>query len=216
MPNDILRAGPFAGGGDSFRDKQDPLLVGRFADVNVYPVNCANHTSSSAWPWRYNHAFSSSLTTHTGCESTPVGDSPTTSNLTSNSGLVKTATGDFFVSNSATSNHRTRIFTGLSFAYQATESFDIKITYDGLASASAGQRIDTSSIILFDDTSTGGDADGFPSLSGSITRTLPASVVPAVYSATLGVSIVIEFPDDFCTPNPGSANASATLEIEFL
>ena len=216
MPNDILRAGPFVGGGDSFRDKQDPLVVGNFASVNVYPVNCANHTSSSAWPWRYNDVLSRTLTTHTGCESTPGGDSPTESSVISNSGLVKTTTGNFSASNSATSNRGTTINTGLSFAYQATQSFDIKITYDGLASASAGQTIDTSSIILFNDTGTGGAAEGFPSLSGSITRTLPASVVPASYSATLRVAIGIEFPDDFCTPNPGSANASGTLSVEFL
>ena len=195
MPNDILRAGP---------------------DTQGRPVSCANDTSSSAWPWQYIKLVNLGITTHTGCVPTPNGDVPSTSSTDSNDSTVETATGNFSISSSATSNRGTTLEIGFEFAYQATESFDIKITYDGLASASAGQRIDTSSIILFDDTSTGGDADGFPSLSGSITRTLPASVVPAVYSATLGVSIVIEFPDDFCTPNPGSANASATLEIEFL
>ena len=216
MPNAILRAGPFASSSDSFLNEQDPLIVGSLADVDVYPVNCANHTSSSAWPWRYNDVLSRTLTTHTGCESTPGGDSPTTSSVISNSGLVKTTTGNFSASNSATSNRGTTINTGLSFAYQATQSFDIKITYNGSASASAGQTIDPSSNIRFGDSETGGTANGFPSLSGSITRTLPASVVPAFYSATLKVSIGIEFPDDICTPNPGSANASATLSVEFL
>jgi hypothetical protein len=216
MPNAILRAGPFASSSDSFLNEQDPLIVGSFANVSVYPVNCANTTSSSAWPWRYNDVLSKTLTTHTGCESTPGGDSPTESSATSNSGSVKTATGNFSASNSASSNRGTTIVTGLSFAYQATQSFQIKITYNGLASASAGQVIDTSSNIQFLDNTTGENFNGFPSLSGSLTKTLPASVVPAYYSVTLEVSIVIEFPDDICIPNTGSANASATLGLEFL
>ena len=195
MPNDILRAGP---------------------DTQGRPVSCANDTSSSAWPWQYIKLVNLGITTHTGCVPTPNGDVPSTSSTDSNDSTVETATGNFSISSSATSNRGTTLEIGFEFAYQATESFDIKITYDGLASASAGQTIDTSSNILFNDTGPGGDADGFPSLSGSITRTLPASVVPAFYSATLDVGIAIEFPSDYCTPNSGSANASATLEIEFL
>ena len=215
MPNAILRAGPFATSSDSFLNEQSPLIVGNFADVTVYPVNCSNYTSSSAWPWRYNDVLSSVLTTHTGCESTPGGDSPTESSVTSNSGSVKTATGNFSASNSGTSNRGTRIITGLSFAYQATESFDIKITYDGSASASAGQTIDTSSNILLFGSSVSTTSD-FPSLSGSETITLPATVIPAVFYVALEVAIGIEFPDDICIPNTGSADASSTLGIEFL
>ena len=216
MPNAILRVGPFASSSDSFLNEQDPLIVGSFAGVDVYPVNCANHTSSSAWPWRYNDVLSKTLTTHTGCKSTPGGDSPATSSVISNSGLVKTATGNFSASHSGSSNRGTTVVTGLSFAYQATKSFDIKITYNGLASASAGQVIDTISNIQFLDNTTGENINGFPSLSGSVTRTLPASVVPAYYSVTLEVGIVIEFPDDICIPNTGSANAFSTLSVEFL
>jgi len=212
----ILRAGPFASSSYSFLNEQDPLIVGNFAEVSVYPVNCANYTSSSAWPWRYNDVLNKSLTTHTGCVSTPNGDSPVSSTSSSNSGSVKTATGGFSLSNSGTSNRGTSINTGLSFAYQATQSFDIKITYDGLASASAGQRIDSSSIILFSDSSSGSVIDGFPSLSGSVTRTLPASTVPVFFNASLNVGIGIEFPDDICIPNTGSANASSSLSVEFL
>jgi hypothetical protein len=211
----ILRAGPFASSSYSFLNEQDPLIVGNFADVSVYPVNCANYTSSSAWPWRYNDVLNKTLTTHTGCESTPGGDSPTESSATSNSGSVKTATGNFSASNSASSNRGTTIVTGLSFAYQATQSFKIKITYNGLASASAGQTIDSSSNILFFDSS-GSTIDGFPSLSGSVTRTLPASTVPVFFNASLSVGIVIEFPDDICIPNTGSASASSSLSVEFL
>jgi len=216
MPNAILRAGPFASSSDSFLNEQDPLIVGSLANVSVYPVNCANTTSSSAWPWRYNDVLSKTLTTHTGCESTPGGDSPTESSATSNSGSVKTATGNFSASNSASSNRGTTIVTGLSFAYQATQSFQIKITYNGLASASAGQTIDSSSNILFFDSSSGSTIDGFPSLSGSVTLTLPASTVPVFFNASLSVGIVIEFPDDICIPNTGSASASSSLSVEFL
>jgi len=211
----ILRAGPFASSSYSFLNEQDPLIVGNFAEVSVYPVNCANYTSSSAWPWRYNDVLNKSLTTHTGCVSTPGGDSPVTSTSSSNSGLVKTATGDFSLSNSGTSNRGTTINTGLSFAYQATQSFDIKITYNGLASAS-GADIDTSSSIQFFDNQGGIVIDGFPSLSGSVTSTLPASTVPVFFNAFLNVDIVIEFPDDICIPNTGSANASSSLSVEFL
>ena len=115
MPNAILRAGPFASSSDSFLNEQDPLIVGSFADVDVYPVNCANHTSSSAWSWRYNDVLSRTLTTHTGCESTPGGDSPTESSVISNSGLVKTTTGNFSASNSATSNRGTTINNRVKF-----------------------------------------------------------------------------------------------------
>tara|TARA_R110000764_G_scaffold43162_1_gene96988 strand:+ start:1841 stop:2425 length:585 start_codon:yes stop_codon:yes gene_type:complete len=186
-------------------------------DVQGRPVSCANDTSSSAWPWQYIKKVYVGIVTHTGCESTPGGDSPVTTSTDSNDSNVETATGDFSISSSGTSNHGTTIEIGFEFSYQATQSFQIKITYNGLASVSSGQGIFPSSNIRFSDSETGGlGFNGFPSLSGSVTRTLPASVVPAVYSATLKVAVGIEFPYDICTPNPGSANASATLEIEFL
>ena len=198
----ILRAGPEASSSDSFLD-------------NGTPVNCANDTSSLNWPWQYINTVTKVITTHTGCVSTPNGSVPDTETTTTNNSNVETATGNFSISSSGTSNHATTVDIGFEFAYQATQSFDIKITYNG--SASGGPEIiDSSSNIRFSDSETGGGASGFPSLSGSVTRTLPASVVPASYSATLDVSIGIEFPDDYCTPSSGSANASATLSVEFL
>ena len=198
----ILRAGPEASSSDSFLDSGTP-------------VNCANDTSSLNWPWQYINTVSKVITTHTGCVSTPNGSVPDTETTTTNNSNVETATGNFSISSSGTSNHATTVDIGFEFAYQATQSFDIKITYNG--SASGGPEIiDSSSNIRFSDSETGGGASGFPSLSGSVTRTLPASVVPASYSATLDVSIGIEFPDDYCTPSSGSANASATLSVEFL
>ena len=198
----ILRAGPEASSSDSFLD-------------NGTPVNCANDTSSLNWPWQYINTVTKVITTHTGCVSTPNGSVPDTETTTTNNSNVETATGNFSISSSGTSNHATTVDIGFEFAYQATQSFDIKITYNG--SASGGPEIiDSSSNIRFSDSETGGGASGFPSLSGSVTRTLPASVVPASYSATLDVSIGIEFPADYCTPSSGSANASATLSVEFL
>ena len=185
-------------------------------DTQGRPVSCANDTSSSAWPWQYIELVNVGTVTHTGCTSTPNGNVPTTTSTNSNNSNVETATGNFSISSSATSNHGTSLDIGFEFAYQATQSFDIKITYNGSASGIPEEDIDSSSYIRFDDNQTGGGASGFPSLSGSITRTLPASVVPASYSATLCVGIGIEFPDDICTPSSGSANASATLGIEFL
>lgn len=184
-------------------------------DFQGRPVSCANDTSSSAWPWKYIKLVNVGIVTHTGCVSTPNGDVPSTNSTDSNDSTVETATGDFSISSSATSNHGTSLDIGFEFSYQATQSFDIKITYNGSASGGP-EDIDSSSNIRFDDNKTGGGASGFPSLSGSITRTLPASVVPAVYSAALYVDIGIEFPDDYCTPSSGSANASATLGLEFL
>ena len=161
-------------------------------DVQGRPVSCANDTSSSAWPWKYIKLVNVGIVTHTGCVSTPNGDVPSTTSTDSNDSTVETATGDFSISSSATSNHGTSLDIGFEFSYQATQSFDIKITYNGSASGGP-EAIDSSSNILFNDNN-GGSAIGFPSLSGSVTRTLPASVVPASYSATLEVSIGIEFP----------------------
>lgn len=215
----ILRAGPFTGPSEgpsaSFFNEQDPLIVGDFGSVYVYPVNCANTTSSSAWPWKYNDVFSKISTTHTGCESTPGGEIPIESSVISKSGSVKTATGDFFASNSATSNRGVSVITSLSFAYQATKSFDIRITYNGLAEASDDQTILSSSNILFFDTQ-GRTIDGFPRLNDSVTITLPASYIPRVYSSTLQVDVGVEFPDDICTPNPGSVEATSSLSFEFV
>ena len=197
----ILRAGPEASSSDSFLD-------------NGTPVNCANDTSSLNWPWQYISTVSKVITTHTGCVSTPNGSVPDIETTTTNNSSVETATGNFSISSSGTSNLATTVDIRFDFVYQATQSFDIKITYNGSASGSPGFA--SSGNIIFSDSETGGRASGFPSLSGSVTRTLPASVVPASYSATLYVSIGIGLPDDYCTPSSGSANASATLSVEFL
>ena len=185
----------------------------RAPDAQGRPVSCANDTSSSTWPWRYIRLVNKSITTHTGCEDTPSGEVPTTESTDSNDSTLETATGNFSISSSGTSNHGTTVEVGLEFAYQAAESFDINISYSG--SITGGPDVDSASV-TFSDSEAGGGASSGSSLSGSITRTLPASVVPASYSATLNASIGIEFPEDVCSVSGGSADASATLGLEFL
>tara|TARA_R110002167_G_scaffold77421_1_gene214985 strand:+ start:428 stop:991 length:564 start_codon:yes stop_codon:yes gene_type:complete len=187
MPNAILRAGP---------------------DTQGRPVNCANDTSSSAWPWQYIEKVNVGTVTHTGCQDTPNGEEPVTESSNSNDSTVVTATGNFSKSRSAGSNHGTSVSLGFEFSYQATQSFDIKITFNASASGNSGN-------IVFFDSVTSNPITGFPSLSNSVNRTLPASVVPASYFATLGAEAQVPFAEDVCSPS-GSASASATLEIEFL
>ena len=214
MPNAILRAGPFASSSDSFLDKPDPAVY------DIFPVNCANDTSSSTWPWRYNKSVNKLITRHTGCEETPGGDQPTTSVSNTTDILIETADQDFSISEGATSNYITSMTLKLGFMYQAVESFNIKITFAGLAEASAG--LPAGSVFFepgplsFFDSQSEEPVTGFPSIGDSVTRTLPAAVVPASYSAVLELNSGIDFPTDICTPNSGSANVSGTLEIEFL
>ena len=83
----ILRAGPFASSSDSFLN--EPVTP----SVSIVPVNCANDTSSSAWPWKYNDEVIKSLETHTGCETGGGGDTiPTTSTSTTTDVSTETAT----------------------------------------------------------------------------------------------------------------------------
>lgn len=199
----ILRAGPFASSSDSFLDSGTP-------------VNCANDTSSSAWPWKYNDGVTKSLETHTGCETGGGGETiPTTSTSTTTDVSTETATGDFSITSSASSNLITKMTTTLSFYYQAAQSFQIKVTYNGLATGDT--TLYQPDFMGFVDTqNTNNPIEGFPSLSGSATRTLPASVKPALYYAQLDTASGIDFSEDVCSPKSSIADTSATLSIEFL
>tara|TARA_R110002020_G_C16023636_1_gene752172 strand:- start:101 stop:748 length:648 start_codon:yes stop_codon:yes gene_type:complete len=212
----ILKAGPFA-------SLSPGLLLKSFVnepDVfngNVFPVNCANTTSLLAWPWRYNESISKTLITHTGCESTPGGDSPVTSTSRSSDGLVKTATGNFSISNSASSNSEVTINVSLGFAYQATQSFDIKVTFNSLVSGDSTLSQQGTLGFLDNFNEDTGPIEGFPSLSGSVTRTIPPSYVPGFYAAQIfldGASI--DFPSNVCIPNTNTVSVSASLAFEFL
>ncbi len=213
----ILRAGPFASLSagqlsESFVNEPDVF------NGNVFPVNCANTTSSSAWPWKYNESISKTLITHTGCETSPGGDEfPTTSTSTSSNGLVKTATKDFSISDSASSNSEVAINVSLGFAYQATQSFDIKVTFDALVSGDSTLSQQGTLGFLDNFNEDTGPIEGFPSLSGSVTRTIPPSYVPGFYAAQIfldGASI--DFPSNVCIPNTNTVSVSASLELEFL
>tara|TARA_R100000234_G_scaffold119791_2_gene103793 strand:- start:179 stop:826 length:648 start_codon:yes stop_codon:yes gene_type:complete len=212
----ILRAGPFA-------SLSSGLLLESFVnepDVyngNVFPVNCANTISSSIWPWRYNENILKAAFTHTGCESTPGGDIPVESASISENGLVKTATGDFSISDSVSSNSEVELKIGFAFAYQATESFDVKVTFN--ISVSSSVTITQNGGMGFLDTQnlSTGPIEGFPSVSGSVTRTLPPSYVPSFYDAVVFLEgALIDFPSDPCIPNTNSISVSASLAFEFL
>jgi len=206
----ILRAGPFASSSDSFLDEPTTATLG------TYPVNCANDTSSSAWPWKYNDEVIKSLETHTGCETSGGGENePTTSTSNTTTVSTETATGDFSITSSASSNHITTMTTRLSFYYQAAQSFQIKVTYDGLATGD-GTLYQPDFMGFVDTQNASSPIQGFPSLSGSVTRTLPASVKPALYYAQLDTASGIDFPEDVCSPKSSIADTSATLSVEFL
>jgi len=199
----ILRAGAFASSSDSFLDSGTP-------------VNCANDTSSSAWPWKYNDGVTKSLETHTGCETSGGGENvPTTSTSNTTTESTETATGDFSITSSASSNLITKMTTTLSFYYQAAQSFQIKVTYNGLATGDT-TLYQPEFMGFYDSQTTSGPIEGFPSLSGFVTRTLPASVKPALYYAQLDTASGIDFPEDVCSPKSSIADTSATLSIEFL
>lgn len=210
MPNAILRAGPFASSSNSFLDEPGT------PSSSFIPVTCANDTSSSVWPWKYLEVQDIANVTHTGCDAGGLPTSSTSNTVTSS---YKTATGDFSISHSSSSNNTTILTTTFQFAYQAVQSFQIKVTFSGLASSAnlpAGSSFSQPDFMGFSDSQTTSPVAGFPSISGSVTRTLPAAVVPAFYFATIQVSSKISFPTDVCTPNSGSANAAATLTVEFL
>mgnify|MGYP003628335528 CR=1 FL=1 len=204
----ILRAGPFANSSDSFLD--EPKIAG-----DIAPVNCANDTSSLAWPWKYVKIVSEFNNTHTGCELNPASGEyvPTFASSQSDNNINKTATEDFSISSFGSSNHITSVDTILTFAYQAAKSFEIKITFEGLASGDS--TLDQPSFMGFFDSQSEEPIEGFPSVSGSVTRTLPASIVPIFYTATLITASSIAIADA-CSPKASLANTSATLSVEFL
>tara|TARA_R100000149_G_scaffold66031_2_gene42875 strand:- start:222 stop:866 length:645 start_codon:yes stop_codon:yes gene_type:complete len=211
----ILRAGPFASLSSGLLLEESFINEPDVFNGDVFPVNCANTISSLAWPWRYNESISKTLTTHTGCESTPGGDSPVTSTSTSSVGLVKTATENFSISDSASSNHKVTIDIDLGFAYQANQSFDVRVTFN--ISASGDSTLQQDGTMGFSDTFTDSPIEGFPSLSSSVTRTLPPSYVPNFYSAKIfSGGALIDFPSDVCIPNTSSVSVSASLQFEFL
>ena len=223
MPNPILRVGPFIKN-NVFVDQPSNLS----APNNAFPINCANDTSSSRWIWRYMHNKNVSKVSHTGCDQTTflvrdeqgnIVDSvteefPTTSSQDTSEQNIISVSGNFSNTASGTSNHSVSCHLSLSFFYQATSSFQIKINYNGTSSAS-GQSVNQTDAMNTSDTF-GLIEDNFPNLNGSITRTLPAAVVPNSYDFTLNLNGAIDFPTNICIANPNSVSTSGGYTFEFL
>ena len=135
MPNAILRAGPFASSSDRFLNEPDE------PSPSILPVNCANDTSSSAWPWKYNEVKTTDNSNHIGCTIPTDPGEPSQPDIGPgtklNSSSYETATGGFTMTHSASSNYVTIITLNLLFKYQAAQSFQIKVTFSGVASASS-------------------------------------------------------------------------------
>lgn len=166
----ILRAGPFASSSDSFLDEPDP------ADVSIVPVNCAKDTTSANWEWKH---FKESLN-------------------------VPAQYANAFpdLSDSETFNSTGEIIARAAFAYQAVSDFDVDLTYSLSASTSGGffdkssveidVTLDNSSIFSVNDEDEDTDGTGrvtSASISGTVTLTLKASVVPLIVRITLIASV---------------------------
>ncbi len=212
MPNPILRVGPFIKN-NVFVDQPSDLS----APNDAIPINCANTTSSSNWPWRYEERIFKSINTHTGCDDDGF---PTTGGSTTDTKNIITATGNFSKSESVASNRVSSLIMSFEFFYQAAQSFQIKVDFTASASASsglpAGSSLFAAGSMEFEDSQTSSPTAAFPNLSGSVTRTLPAAVVPAQYFCQLKSDGGLGFPTDVCTPNSGTVTATGSLSFEFL
>lgn len=207
MPNAILRAGPFATSSDSFVD--EPLV----ANSSTLPVNCANDTSSSTWPWKYSLSSSFSKNVHTGWEETSPDDYDAilSSSFDSNSSY-QNATNNFSVARTESTNFSALVSIGFRFYYQAVENFNITINYSG--SISSGTSGTSSGIAVSDIYGVIANTSS-DSASGSHTATLPKSVVPSLYVVVI-TSNAFKYPlPDPTDVNPVNKVVSATLGISF-
>ena len=154
MPNAILRAGPFAVGGDSFVNQPTS------ASQATPPVNC-NKRSWSSDNWKY---YVGGLT------------SGQYKNVSSNNATVSETV-------SPDSGAAFLEFDGISFAYQAAQSFTLSGTYSG--TCASGQQDNISFVIRY--VTIGSDAHttlfedaASQNISGSYSVTFPAAVKPKV------------------------------------
>lgn len=177
MPNAILRAGPFADASSSFFN--EPTSAPTIFDGAMLPVNCANYSGSSNWPWRY---F-------------------VISEVGSTSAYFTTSKDETQISKSFTN---TSAFEGetLAFAYQASVDFTFSGSY--AVNAGDGPGVETRFEIrnradqsLFD------SGAGTTSVSGNFSITLPAKTVPdAIFlfptgegggiNATISINLIAE------------------------
>ena len=201
----ILRAGPFSDGTSHFLQSQSDTAA---------PVNCANYTDSNVWIWQYKKSVTKLVTTHTGCtpnkegENVPVLASSQTQNLNS----LQTVNGDFSINDSISSNNINSMFLLLSFCYQATHSFNIQIDF---AASNTNAAFQTDPQLFVDSTMTA-PIETWPNLSGSVTRTLPATVIPSIYSLEIAAAGGIDISSDPCSPSTTIVTSAVSLNFQFL
>lgn len=153
MPNAILRAGPFAVGGDCFVNQPTSAST-------ATPVNC-NKRSWSSDNWKY---YVGGLT------------SGQYKNVSSNNATVSETV-------SPESGGAFLEFDGISFAYQAAQSFTLSGTYSGTCASGQQDNIlfEISYVTIGSDASTTLFVDGASqNISGSYSVTFPAAVKPKV------------------------------------
>lgn len=205
----ILRAGPFSNRNSHFLYTQSDLAN------NAAPVNCANYTNSQVWPWRYKKTVSKLKTSHTGCELEP-GSGEIIPTLVQSSDLnlnvLETVNGNFSISDSVSTNNKNSMFLLFSFFYQATHSFQIQVDFTASATNAAFQ-VDPQ---LFIDSTMTSPIEAWPNLSGSVTRTLPATVIPATYNLELSAAGGISVSDNVCVPSTTTVTSAVSFNFKFL
>lgn len=202
----ILRAGPFSDGTSHFLQIQSDTAG---------PVNCANYTDSNVWLWQYKKSVTKSKTTHTGCrlqpesgENVPVLVSSQTEDLN----VLKTVNGNFSVNDSISSNNVNSMFLLFSFFYQATHNFNIQIDF---AASNPNAAFQTDPQFFIDSTMTT-PIETWPNLSGSVTRTFPATVIPSIYSLEIAAAGGINVSSNPCSPSPTTVTSAVSLNFQFL
>jgi hypothetical protein len=201
----ILRAGPFSDGTSHFLQSQSDTAG---------PVNCANYTDSNVWLWQYKKSVTKLKTTHTGCrpneegENVPVLVSSQTENLNS----LQTVNGNFSVNDSISSNNINSMSLFFSFFYQATHNFNIQIDF---AASNPNAAFQTDPQLFIDSTMTT-PIETWPNLSGSVTRTLPATVIPSIYSLEIAAAGGINVSSNPCSPSTTIVTSAVSLNFQFL
>jgi hypothetical protein len=206
----ILRAGPFASSGFPLRS-----FLNEPSEFNslTHPVNCANTTSSLAWPWRYSLTSSVSGNVHTGWNEISPGNYTSILNYSfENSASYETAANNFSVTKTRDTNFSALVNISFQFFYQANDDFEITIDYDG--SISSGTSGINNGIIVRDSygiiENTSSD-----SANGSHKVTLPRAIVPSGYQVSIrSNAFKYELPDPTGV-NPTNKTVSATLGITF-
>ena len=167
----ILRAGPF---GYQIFDESIPNQYfqdepSSSSNLNIVPINCADFTGSTTWPWRCWYVTSVS----------PI-----------NKSLVTTSKNQTSVSKSFSNPNFGFEGEGLYFSYQADQNFTITGSYS--CDSGEGQGAFSSFIITYYDPTDPSAVDGFVELfkdfkedfdsgtaiSGSFSGQLPATVQP--------------------------------------